>query len=87
MELNYHSREANVVSDALSGRHKGVIASLVTTKKSLLRELDALQVKVILSRDRSRLTALQLTSRLVERIKEDQTKDSELTKISKKVKE
>jgi len=46
-----------------------------------------LQVKVILSRDRSRLTAPQLTSRLVERIKEDQMKDFELTKISKKVKE
>ena len=87
MEVNYHSREANVVSDALSERHKGVIASLVTTRKSLLRELDALQVKVILSRDRSRLTAPQLTSRLVEGIKEDQTKDFELTKISKKVKE
>jgi len=64
-----------------------MLASMLTTNKSLLKELDALQIEVILPGDRSQLAVLQLTSSLVERIKEHQKEDPELAKTSKKVEE
>ena len=87
MEIKYHRGKANVVANALSRKPKGVMASLLTTNKSLLGELDALQIEVILHGDWSHLTALQVTSPLVKRIGEYQKEDSKLAKISKKLKE
>jgi len=68
-EVKYHLGEANVMDDALNWKPKGVITSLLTTEKRLLRELDALQIEVILPGDWSHLAELQLTSPFVERIK------------------
>jgi len=48
------------------------------------RELDALQIELILLTDYSQLAALQVTSPLVERVKEHQKEDPELVKISKR---
>jgi len=48
MEIKCHLRKANVVANALSPKPKGMMASVVTTNKSRLRELDALQIEVIL---------------------------------------
>ena len=60
---------------------------MLTTNKSLLRELDALQIGVILHVGQSQLTALQVTSLVVDRIKECQKYDLELVRFSKKVEE
>jgi len=51
----------------------------------LLRELDALQIAVILPAGQSHLAALQVTSPVVDKIKEHQKDDTELIKFSKKV--
>jgi len=87
MEIKHHLRKANVVADALSQKPKGVMASLLTANQNLLRELDALQIEVILAADQSQLVALQVSSPLVETLKKNQKEDLELVKISKKVEE
>jgi len=48
LEFKYHQRKSNVVADALSRKPRGVVASLLPTNPNLLRELDALQIEVIL---------------------------------------
>ena len=50
MEVKYHPGKANVVADALSKKSTGVITSLLTRERSLLKELDALHI-VVLPRD------------------------------------
>ena len=67
MEANYHPGKANVVTDTLSRKSTGSMAFLLTTKRRLLRELEALQI--VLPRDRGYMAALQVTSPLVEEIK------------------
>jgi len=48
LEIKYHPGKPNVVADALSRKPRGMVASLLTTNQHLLRELDALQIEVIL---------------------------------------
>jgi len=48
LEITYHLSKVNVVADAQSRKRKGVIASLLTTNSHLLRELEALQIMVVL---------------------------------------
>jgi len=76
-----------MVVDALSRNPKGMVASLLTANQHLLRELDALQVEVILLADLCQLAALQVTSHVVDRIKECQKDDLNLEKLVKKVEE
>jgi len=48
MEIKYHPEKANMVADVLSRKSMGSVACLVTQEKRLLRELDALQIEVVL---------------------------------------
>jgi len=75
------------VADALSQKPKSVVASLLTTNQNLLRELDALQTEGTLPTHHSQLVALQITSPLVEIIKERKKEGPELMKLSKRVEE
>jgi len=58
MEANYHPGKANVVTDTLSRKSTGSMAFLLTTKRRLLRELEALQRGIVLPGDRSYMTKL-----------------------------
>jgi len=60
---------------------------LLTGDPHLLRELERLQIKVILPTESAHLAALQATSTLLEKIKTTQESDPELTKIVQRVKE
>ena len=42
LDIKYHPGKANVVTDALRRRPKGMVASLLTTNPQLLKELEAL---------------------------------------------
>jgi len=87
LDVKYHPGKDNVVANALSRKPKGMIVSLVTTNLYLLKELEKLQIEIVLPSQQIHLTALQITSFIVERIKEGQQDDLELRKMIKKVEE
>ena len=68
--IKYHPGKANVIADALTRKPKGMITSLVTTNLYLLKELEKLQIEIVLPSQQINLAALQITSSIVERIKE-----------------
>ena len=53
MEVKYPPVKANIVIDALSRKLTGSMASLLTTEKRPLRELEALQIEIVLPGDRN----------------------------------
>ena len=59
-----HPGKANIVVDALSKKPISSVC-LLTQEKRLLKELEALYIKVVLLRDRGYLSALQMVSPLV----------------------
>ena len=73
------------MADALSRKPKGSVASLVTTHPYLLKEVERSQVEIVLPSQQPHLGALQITSSLVERIKQGQQDGAELRKMMKKV--
>ena len=87
MEVKYHPSKANVVADALTRKSTGTVAYLFTQEKRLLRELNMLQVAVVLPGSQSYIAVLQISSPLVERIKQHQKDDPELMKIRNGVEE
>jgi len=87
LEIKYHPSKPNVVVDALSRKPKGMIASPLTTNSQLLRELDALQIVIVLPTERAQLTALHVMSPIVDRMKDCQKNDPKLKKLIKKVEE
>ena len=71
--------------DALSRKSTRSVAYLLMQEKRLLRELNVLQIDVVLPREQSYLVALQISSLLVQQIKQYQKDDPELMKIRKVV--
>jgi len=63
------------------------MASLLTHNPYLLNELEQLQVEVFLPGEQAHLAALQVTSTIVDKIKEGQQGDLEMARMIKKVEE
>ncbi|TXG69298.1 hypothetical protein EZV62_004233 [Acer yangbiense] len=79
--INYHPGKANVVADALSRKSSGCLAMLITTQKSILRDLEKYGIRIITHGQREFLAHLKVQPSLIDRIKEIQKKDHELIKI------
>ena len=77
--------KANVVADALGRKPRGSLAFLASIDPYLLKELEELQIEVRLPGDSASLATLQISSSIVDKIKEGQLKDLELLKLSIKV--
>ena len=69
MKVKYQLGKANVVANALSRKFTGSIAYLLTQEKRFLKELDVLQIVILLGNQRY-LATLQISSPLVEQIKQ-----------------
>jgi len=80
LDIKYHLVKANVVANALSRKPKGLVASLFTEEPYLLRELEKLQIEILLPNGQTYF-ALQVTSTIVHRIKAGQQDDPELCTI------
>ena len=87
MEIKYHPEKANVVADAVCRKPRGTLVFLASIDPYLLKELEKLQIEVILPGDSGSLATLQISSSIVDKIMEGQQKDPELLKLSKKVEE
>jgi len=69
MKVKYQLGKANVVANALNRKSTGSVAYLLTQEKRLLKELDVLQIEVVLLGNQSYVAMLQIYSPLVEQIK------------------
>jgi len=87
MEVKYHPGKENVVADALSTKSTGTMARLLMQEKRLLKELNLPQIEVVLPRDQSYVTALQISSPLIKQIKWHQKDDSDLMRTTKGMEE
>jgi len=70
LDIKYHPGKANVVASALSRKLRGMVAFLATVNPHLWKELERLQIEVILPKERANLAALQITSSIVNKVKE-----------------
>jgi len=61
MEVKYHPGKPNVVADALSRKSTSSLGCLLTQERRLSRELDTLQIKVVLPGNQNYLAGLQVT--------------------------
>ena len=78
IDLQYHPGKANVVADALSRRGG---AYFLTEQRHILEDLREMGIEVILPGDNGLMASLQVQSSIVERIRAEQTTDTQLQRL------
>ena len=73
--INYHLGKANIVADALSRKSATNLATLLTTRKELLRGIENLELEIIREGETAPLAALSVRPTVLDKIKEGQASD------------
>ena len=67
--INYHPGKANVVANALNRKPSSFSATLLTTQKEIIQDLERMEIKVVIGHFEAYLASLSVQPTLVERIK------------------
>ena len=67
--INYHPGKANVVADALNRKPSSFSATLLTTRKEIIQDLERMEIEVVIGHFEAYLASLSVQPTLVERIK------------------
>ena len=86
VNIQYHPGKANVVADALSRKSCALTAVWITQQVPLAQEIQALQLEVITPGEAQKLSALQVQSVLIDRLKEAQKQDKLVLRVLDKLK-
>ena len=65
--INYHPGKANIVADALSRKLSSFSAALLTTQKEIIRDLERMEIEVVMGHSKADLASLSVQTTLVER--------------------
>ena len=75
LTISYHPGKANVVADALSRKSSGNLATLITSQRHILEDMEKLSLEVRMQSAGSHIAALVVQPSLIERIKVSQASD------------
>ena len=84
LAIHYHPGKANVVADALSRKSGGSVAALLTQQDKLLKDIERLQLEVLVRETQEEVTRVSQVSidfDLHKEIKEAQLKDDQVSRI------
>ncbi|XP_073111543.1 uncharacterized protein [Elaeis guineensis] len=81
LTINYHPEKANIVADTLSRKSSDELATLITSQKPILLNLEKSGIEIRLHDPQVQLANLVLQPTLIERIKVAQKEDSELQEV------
>ena len=85
--INYHPGKANVVADALSRKSSDFLAALLTTQKEIIKDLEMMEIEIVMGNSQVFLASLTIQPTLTEKIKSSQVNDAQIVKIIEEVQE
>ena len=76
--INYHPGKANVVADALSWKSSSFSATLLTTQKEIINDLERMGIEIVMGDSQVFITNLKIQPILIEKIKSSQVDDAQI---------
>ncbi|XP_028052466.1 uncharacterized protein LOC114256965 [Camellia sinensis] len=81
LQIQYHPDKTNTVADALSRKSMGNLANLLTRQKELLRDLERMNVGIVLHDQNATVAAIVTQPAIMEETKQRQLEDEFLQKM------